>query len=299
MEAILVLLCLFLAFRAPNFLTIENLLAILRSVSMQGLIAFGMTMVIIVGEIDLSVGAMVAFSGCVVAYLTQRGLPISVGIAAALAAGFALGGFTGLMRARFLVPSFITTLALLTGLRGGALLLTGGFPLTPFPEWYNFLGSGYVLGMPFPVLVLVAGFIAIHVLMRYTAFGRAVYAAGGNPEAARLCGIDVARVRSLCLAITGMLAAWSGVMLSARIMSGTPTATEGWELDIIAAVIIGGTSLTGGVGTIWGTLVGVLVIGVIANGMTLLDVPIYVQYVIRGLIIFAAVLLSRVQMAKG
>lgn len=293
MELILVLLCVVLALGAPNFLTLANLLTVLQSISMQGLIALGMTLVILVREIDLSVGAAAAFSGCLVAWLAGRGVPIPAAISLALAAGALLGVFTGVMRARFAVPSFITTLALFTGLRGGALLLTGGFPLTPFPQSYAFLGSGHVAGVPFPALLLAAGFLFTHVLMRRTAFGRAVYAAGGNPEAARLAGIHVARVRTLVLALTGLLAALSGVVLSSRIMSGTPTVAQGWELDVIAAVIIGGTSLAGGVGTVWGTLVGIVFIGVVVNGMTLLDVQPYTQHVVRGLLIFAAVLLNR------
>jgi ribose/xylose/arabinose/galactoside ABC-type transport system permease subunit len=299
LEAILVLLCLFLAWRAPNFVTLDNLLNVLRSIAMQGLIAFGMTMVIIVGEIDLSVGAMVAFASCLMAWLTQRSVPIPLGAALTTGAGFGVGAFTGLMRARYQVPSFITTLALFTGLRGAALELTGGFPITPFPEWFSFLGSGYLLGVPVPALVLLAAFVATHLTMQRTRFGRAVYAAGSNPRAAVLSGIDVARVRTLVLALTSMLAAFSGVMLSARIMSGTPTVATGWELDVIAAVIIGGTSLSGGAGTIWGTLVGIVFIGVVANGMTLMDVPVYRQYMVRGLLIFGAVLLNRAQGAKG
>jgi ribose/xylose/arabinose/galactoside ABC-type transport system permease subunit len=299
MEAILAGLCLYLALRAPNFLTLENGLAVLRSIAMQGLIAFGMTMVIIVGEIDLSVGAMVAFSGCLVAVLADRGLPPAAGIAAALACGGVSGGFTGFMRTRFAVPTFITTLALLTGLRGLALMVTGGFPVTSFPEWYGFLGAGQVLRIPFPALILAVAFVAIQTLMTRTRLGRAIYAVGSNPMAARLAGIDVARVKIAVLALTGMLAALSGVMLSARIMSGTPTVAQGWELDVIAAVIIGGTSLAGGAGTIWGTLVGIVFIGVVANGMTLLDIPIYTQYVVRGLLIFGAVLLNRMQGARG
>ena len=298
MEMILLALCIGLSVKAPHFLTSENLLNVLRSISMQALIAFGMTLVIIVGEIDLSVGAAVAFAGCLLASLTQRGVPIPWGIAATLAAGAGLGTFTGLMRTQFAVPSFITTLALFTGLKGGALMLTGGFPLTPFPAWFGFLGGGYVLGIPFPTPVLLIAFILIHCLTRYTTLGRAIYAVGGNREAARLSGIAVARVRIWTLAITGMLAALSGVMLSARIMSGTPTVAQGWELDVIASVIIGGTSLSGGVGTVWGTLVGIVFIGVIINGMTLLDIPIYTQYVVRGLLIFAAVLVNRVQVAR-
>lgn len=295
MEFILLGLCIVLSFKAPHFLTPDNLLNVLRSISMQALIAFGMTLVIIVGEIDLSVGAAAAFAGCLVAYLTQRAVPIPAGIALTLLAGAALGSFTGLMRTKFAVPTFITTLALFTGLKGGALMLTGGFPLTPFPAWYEFLGAGYVLGIPFPTLVLMIAFVAIHVLTRHTKLGRAIYAVGGNREAARLSGIRVAHVRIWTLAITGTLAALSGIMLSARIMSGTPTVAQGWELDVIASVIIGGTSLSGGVGTVWGTLVGIVFIGVIINGMTLLDIPIFTQYVVRGLLIFAAVLINRLQ----
>jgi sugar transport system permease protein len=298
MEIILVALCVLLSLRAPNFLTAGNLLNVLRSISMQALIAFGMTLVIIVGEIDLSVGAAAAFAGCLLAYLTQRGLPIPLGIVATLAAGGALGTFTGLMRTRFSVPTFITTLALFTGLKGGALMLTGGFPITPFPAWFEFLGGGYVLGIPFPALLMLVAFVIIHGMMRYTKLGRAIYAVGGNRVAARLSGIAVARVRIWTLAITGMLAAMSGIMLSARIMSGTPTVAQGWELDVIASVIIGGTSLFGGVGTVWGTLVGIVFIGVIINGMTLLDIPIYTQYVVRGLLIFAAVLLNQFQTTR-
>ncbi len=295
MEFILLVLCIALAIKAPNFLTSDNLLSVLRSISMQGLIAFGMTLVIILREIDLSVGMNVAFSGCLIAWLTRRGVPIPIGGVLTLMVGSLLGVFVGVMRSRYLVPSFITTLALMTGLKGGALMITGGFPLTPFPQWYSFLGGGYVLGVPFPALVLIVAFVVLHLLMNNTAFGRAAYAAGGNPEAARLSGINVSRVRTSALALTGALAALSGIMLSARIMSGTPTVAQGWELDIIAAVIIGGTSLAGGVGTVWGTLVGIVFIGVIINGMTLLDVPVFMRYVVQGLLIFAAVLLNRAQ----
>ncbi len=298
LELILFAICVILAIRAPNFLTTDNLLAVLRSVAMQGVIAFGMTMVIIVGEIDLSVGASVAFAGCLVAYLTQSGVPLPISIVVTVSCGLAIGAFTGVVRARFQVPSFITTLALLTGLRGAALKLTGGFPLTPFPQGFFFIGGGYLLGIPFPVVVLLLTFAAVHLLMTRAAFGRAVYAAGGNPEAARLSGIDVSRVRTAALAITGGLAALSGIMLAARIMSGTPTVAQGWELDIIAATIIGGTSLSGGAGTAWGTLVGIIFIGVIVNGMVLLDVPVYTQYIVRGLLIFGAVLMNRMQKGR-
>ncbi len=308
LEVVLVLLCIMLTATAPNFLTAENLLNVLRNVSMQGLIALGMTMVIIAGEIDLSVGSMVAFSGCLTAWITRWGttspvdLPavpvVTVAIICSIGVGFLLGTGTGLLRTRYDVPSFITTLALLTGLTGGAELITNGFPLTPFPDWYNFIGGGYLLGIPFPALLFLLTFAGVHTLMNYTTFGRAVYAVGGNAEAARLSGIDVRRVKTLVLAITASLAAASGVMQSSEIMSGTATTARGWELDVIAAVIIGGTSLAGGVGRVWGTMVGVLFLGVIINGMTLLNVSEYWQNVVRGALILLAVLINRLQQKR-
>ena len=309
LEIILVLLCVVLAFSASGFLTADNLLNVLRNVSMQGVIAFGMTMVIISGEIDLSVGSAVAFAGCLAAFLTQKlsgdwaSLPLSPAIAVSilltLSVGFLLGTFTGFMRNRYQVPSFITTLALMTGLSGAAELITNGFPLTPFPAWYNFIGGGYVLGIPFPALLFLLTFVVLQFLMNYTSFGRTVYAVGGNAEAARLSGINVSRVKTMVFGITAFLAALSGVMVSSEIMSGTATTAKGWELDVIAAVIIGGTSFMGGVGRIWGTMIGVVFLGVMMNGMTLLNVSEYWQHVARGTIILVAVLLNLLQKDKG
>ncbi len=305
LEIVLVVLAALLAFAAPNFLTTENLLNVLRNVSMQGLIALGMTMVIIAGEIDLSVGSMVAFSGCLTAWATgwlggpsvgfSMPLAIGVGIMMSLASGVVSGGVAGLLRMRYGVPSFITTLALMTALSGSAELITNGFPLTPFPDWYNFIGGGYLFGIPFPALVFLAAFAVVHVLMNYTTFGRSVYAVGGNAEAARLSGINVGFMKTAVLAITSILAAVSGVMQSSEIMSGTATTAKGWELDVIAAVIIGETSFTGGVGRVWGTMVGVIFLGVIMNGMTLLNVSEFWQHVVRGVLILLAVLINRIE----
>ncbi len=305
LEVVLVVLAGALAVASRHFFTAENLLNVLRNVSMQGLIALGMTMVIIAGEIDLSVGSMVAFSGCLTAWLTgwltspAVGLnPVPAVAAAVLVAvgtGFLLGCLAGALRTRLGVPSFITTLAFLTGLSGAAELVTNGFPLTPFPAWYNFLGGGYMLGVPFPALVFLAAFAAVHLLMNFTAFGRAVYAVGGNAEAARLSGIEVGKVKVMALGITAALASLSGIMVSSEIMSGTATTGRGWELDVIAAVIIGGTSFTGGIGRVWGTMVGVIFLGVIINGMTLLNVSEYWQHVVRGALILLAVLINRLE----
>jgi ribose/xylose/arabinose/galactoside ABC-type transport system permease subunit len=300
MELILLALILFLIFTAPGFASLANTLNVLRTVAMLGIIAFGMTAVIIAGEIDLSVGAGAALAGCIVAwfgvnYAEAWGgtAALGIGFVAALIVGFFTGFMTGKFRQWFNVPSFITTLALFTALRGAANLITGGFPLSNLPPSFNFFGGGYLLGIPFPVYLFVATFACMHFLMNHTSFGRAVYAVGGNMEAARLSGIDVWKVKSLTLALTGVLTAVSGTLIASQIGSGTGTTATGMELDVIAAVIIGGTSLFGGKGRIWGTFVGVIFLGCISNGMTLLNVSEYWQYVVRGAIILGAVLLNQ------
>ena len=308
LEIVLLIVCVILAFRAEGFFSTNNLLNILRNVSMQGVIAFGMTMVIICGEIDLSVGSAVAFAGCLTAFMTRFlagpsvGMPMEAAVPAAVlvstAAGFGVGCTTGYIRVKFKVPTFITTLAWMTVLTGVAELITNGFPITGFPEWYNFLGGGYVLGIPFPAIVFAAVFVLVHFIMNNTTFGRAIYAVGGNSEAARLSGINVKKVKILVMGIVTLLASLAGVMQSAEIMSGTATTAKGWELDIISAVIIGGTSLMGGSGTVRGTLIGIIFLGVLVNGMTLLNISEYWQHVVRGLLILAAVLINRSQ-AEG
>jgi ribose/xylose/arabinose/galactoside ABC-type transport system permease subunit len=301
MELIFLVLVAVLVATAPGFDTTGNLLNVLRTVSMLGIIAFGMTAVIVAGEIDLSVGSGVALAGCIVAWFAGAysetlgaGIAILIGSAAAIAVGCLTGTVTGKIRQWFNVPTFITTLAMFTALRGAANLITGGFPLATFPSWFEYFGGGYLLGIPFPVYVFAATFFAMHFLMNNTRFGRAIYAVGGNMEAARLSGIDIWFVKTMTLAITGGLTAVSGILIASQIGSGTGTTATGMELDVIAAVIIGGTSLFGGKGRIWGTLIGVLFLGSISNGMTLLNVSEYWQYVVRGAIILGAVLLNQI-----
>lgn len=298
MDIVLLVICLILALQAPNFMTVDNLLNILRSISMLGLLAFGMTMVIIAREIDLSVGSGVAFACCLVARLMAEGVPPIIAILITILVLFGFGLFVGFMRVSFAVPSFITTLALFTGYRGLALMLTGGFPVPINISWYYNLGGGYLIGIPIPALVFTVAFVAVYFTMKYTTFGGAIYAIGGNDEAARLSGINVSFVRYMVFGVMGVLTALSGILLSSRIMSGTPTVAQQWELDAIAAVIIGGTSFSGGVGTVRGTLVGIIFIGVIVNGMTLLNVDAYFQYIVRGGLILAAVMVNRIQEAR-
>jgi sugar transport system permease protein len=311
LEVVLLVLCVVLAFTAKGFYTTENLLNILRDCSMQGIIAFGMTMVIIAGEIDLSVGSAVAFSGCLAAFLVQKAvgdapgaadqayLVVAGAIVITLAAGFVCGCLSGCMRAFFGVPTFITTLAWMTMLSGFAYLLTKGFPLTPFPDWYCKLGNGYIFGtIPVPAIFFLVTFAAIHFVMNYTTFGRAVYAVGGNAEAARLSGIRVRRVKILAMGIVGLLAALAGILQSAQIQSGSPSTGTGWELDVISAVIIGGTSLMGGSGKVWSTFIGVVFLVVLSKGMTMRNTDEYWQRVVKGVLILAAVLLNQAQRAR-
>ncbi len=301
MEIIFLCLVAVLVMVAPGFDSTGNLLNVLRTISMLGIIAFGMTAVIVAGEIDLSVGSGAALAGCIVAWFAGAysdtigaGLSVFLGAAVAVLVGFLTGLVTGKVRQHFNVPTFIATLAMFTALRGAANLITGGYPLATFPGWFEYFGGGYLLGIPFPVYIFAATFFGMHFLMNNTRFGRAVYAVGGNMEAARLSGIDVWFVKTMTLGLTGVLTAISGILIASQIGSGTGTVATGMELDVIAAVIIGGTSLFGGKGRIWGTLIGVLFLCCVSNGMTLMNVSEYWQYVVRGAIILGAVLLNQI-----
>lgn len=298
---VLIILFIVLALANKNFFTLQNMMTVLRTCSMNGIIALGMTLVIISGEIDLSVGSAVAFSGCLSAWMVQRltrmdmdVLPaIIIASVAALIAGILIGLFTAWMRNSFQVPSFITTLGLLTMLSGFAYLLTGGFPIASYPQWYGYLGAGFIADVfPFQALILIIVFVAIFFLLNYTEFGRSVYAVGGNVESARLSGVNVNRVRRISFAITGFLAAFSGLMVSSQIMSGTPSVGTNGEMTAISSIIIGGASLSGGVGKVTGTLIGILFLGVILNGMTILGISSYWQLVVRGALVIVAVLLN-------
>ncbi len=305
LEFVLIILIFVFGFTAPGFFTGDNMLNILRNVSMQGIIAFSMTLVIISGEIDLSVGSGVALSGCLLAVITKAlggriGFPLAIAVAIliTLMIGFGIGALSGLFRIKFRVPTFIATLALMTALSGAANLITKGFPITPFPEWFNFFGGGYVLGIPFPAIIFIFYFGFMYFIANYTSFGRAVYAIGGNAEAARLSGIRVGFVKVMILGLTALSASLAGILVASQIMSGTPMAGKGWEMDVVSAVIIGGVSLQGGSGKMWGTFIGVIFLGIIVNGMTLLNVSEYWQYVVKGLLILCAVLLNQIQGMK-
>jgi len=305
LEIILLVMIIFCFLFAPGFTRIGNLLGILRAVTLTGVIAFGMTMVIISGEIDLSVGSSVALSSVLVAWTTgflstQFGIYMSggviIGMIVALTVGTAIGFLNGFIRTRFNMPSFIITLAMLNVLFGLAAIISRGFPLTTLPRWYNFIGAGTIAGyIPVPAVILLVVFAIVFTIMNYTRFGREVYAVGGNPEAARLSGINVKKVKILAMMSVQFLAALSGIILSAQVQAGSSQFGRGYELDVIAAVIVGGTSLSGGIGKVRGTLVGILFLGVIMNAMTLFGIDSFVQNVVRGLLILGAVLLYTIQ----
>lgn len=290
----LILLFIGLAFFAPNFLSSRNLLNVLRAVAFNGIIACGMTFIIISGDIDVSVGSAVAWSSSLLGVLAiEQGWPLWLAVIVVLAQGAIIHSVAGFIRCRWAVPAFVVTLTLFMSLRGAARLITNAYPITPFPDSFNFWGGGYVLEIiPMPVVIMLATFLLFHFISTRTVYGRSVYSVGGNEEAARLSGIPVWRTRITTFALTGFLAAFSGVILSSRIMSGSSNIAEGLEFEVIAAVIIGGTSLMGGEGTIFGTFLGVLFIGLLGNGMVLMGITPFAQEVIRGLIILFAVLIS-------
>lgn len=306
LEFILLFLFIGLCFSAPGFSTLTNQINILRNISTQGIIAFGMTMVIISGEIDLSVGSMVAFSGCVLAWIVKILTPefgsiiaVLIGIITVLVIGFMIGYGVGWIRYWYNVPTFIISLAMLTILFGSASLVTKGFPIASFPEWFSWIGSGYILGIPVPAIFFLSIFGLTYFIMNFTVFGRSIYAVGGNLKAARISGINVWKIKMFSLAFTSLLASLSGIIVSSQILSGNPATARGWELDIIASVIIGGASLSGGSGRIWGTFIGVVFLGVIFNGMTLMNISEYWQYVVRGSLILGAILINQIQSGQS
>jgi len=280
--------------------------------AITGVVAFGMTMVIIGGEIDLSVGSTIALSAVLTAYipvkLTELGLnpdiAVIAGMIASLLVGALIGLFNGFIRTRYNIPSFITTLAMLNVLYGIAAVLSKGFPITISSSWYSFIGAGQIfrgenfLGIPAPGIWLILVFIGVAIVMNRMRFGREVYAVGGNQESSRLSGINVKKVKIVIMMVVQILAAFAGIILSSQVMAGSPQFGRGYEMDIISAVIIGGASLNGGIGKTWGTFIGIIFLGVILNGMTLLGVDDYVKYIVRGSIILIAVLINTIQLQR-
>ena len=291
----LLLLIIVITAMNPSFLTASNILNVLRQVSISALIAFSMTFVILTRGIDLSVGSTLALTGAVAATLLASGTDPILAMGAALLLGLILGTINGLIITKGRVAPFIATLATMTIYRGLTLVYTDGRPVSGLGDSVAFqmMGKGYMLGIPVPVVTTVLAFAALYFILHHTTFGRRVYAVGGNEEASKLSGINIDRIKIGVYAITGLLAAVSALILTSRLNSAQPTAGESYELDAIAAVVLGGTSLNGGRGWIFGTLVGALIIGVLNNGMNLIGVSSFFQLVVKGVVILLAVLLDR------
>lgn len=276
--------------RPSTFFTLDNMMIMLRQVSINGIIAIGMTFVIITGGIDLSVGSMLAYSSIVAcSFAHPNTYPLVVPILVALAVGALLGLFNGGVIAYGKVPPFIVTLGMLTMARGLTQLFNGGRPVNDLMDAYNFIGGGSFMGIPIPVLIFAVIAVLGWFILTKTRFGRYVYAIGGNETTAYASGINVNRIQLIVYTLMGALAGLAGVILSARVETATVIAGTGFELDAIAAVYIGGASTAGGKGTIIGTIVGVLIMGVLSNGMDLMGVSSYYQQIIKGLIIIGSV----------
>ena len=287
------IICLIISLITPQFLTVSNWTIIVTQVSINALLAFGVTFVIITGGIDLSLGSIVAVSGVTSAMLAHPdSYPVLIPISMGLLAGLLMGAFNGFIITKSKIAPFIVTLGTMTIGRGLALILSDGRPVSNLSDSFNYLGSGTVLGIPVLILIFILVFAICSIILSKTILGRHIYAVGGNEQAARASGINIERVKLSVYSISGLLAGLAGILLASRITTGQPNAGAGFELDAIAAVVIGGTSTSGGKGSMAGTLIGVLLIGVINNGLDLLNVTSYYQQVVMGIIIIGAVVLD-------
>ena len=289
-------LCVFLSVfpkTSGSFFTRQNIFNVLRQISTNLFLACGMTMVIILGGIDLSVGSIIALSGCISAGCVARyNLPLPIALLMGLLVGLLVGMFNGAVISKTTIPAFIVTLATMNIAKGLAYVYTGGSPVRVVTKEWQFLGAGYVGIFPTPVVILVIVLIITAIIMNKTKMGRHMYAVGGNQQAAEFSGIKGEKVKFFVHAFSGLMAGLAGIVLASRMYSGQPTAGDGAEMDAIAAVVVGGTSMAGGSGKIGGTIIGGLIIGVLNNGLNLLNVNSFWQYVVKGVVILLAVFLD-------
>ena len=285
----LAVLFLFLSIFTESFLTAKNMLQVLRQICINALLAFGMTFVLIIGGIDLTVGSVVAISGVSIVMLLNAGVPLPIAFLLSLLIGSLVGVINGSIIALTGMPPFIVTLSLQGAIRGVAYVITDGRSVSCENEIFNAIGNGYFLGIPLPIYIVAFVMILISIILYYTRFGRRMYAVGGNVTAAQFSGIHVKRITIWVYIISGTLSALAGIILASRMYSGQPASGQAYESDAIAAAVLGGTSFNGGIGTIGGTLIGALVIGFLTNGLNLLHISSYVQMIIKGVVIIGAV----------
>ncbi|MCC3866771.1 ABC transporter permease [Terrisporobacter mayombei] len=284
-----VVLCIAISIATPAFLSKQNVLNLLRQSSIIGIISAGMTFVIISGNFDISVGAVAALSGVIVMRLATTGTNLFLAIAAAIAVCAIIGLVNGIMVAKINVPSLIATMAMVTIVRGILLMITGGYPITQTIPILDSLGNGYFLGIPMPVIVFILVVIVSYIVLTQTKFGRHVYSVGGNQDASKLNGINVDNQKIKVFIINAVLAAIAGLVLTGRLGTASPVAGDSYDMDAIASVVIGGTSVSGGSGSVLKTIIGVLLMSVINNSFNLLGIDIFFQYIFKGLIILIAV----------
>lgn len=290
----LIVVSVLMGFASANFFSVSNIMNVLRQVSVVGILGVGMTFVILTGGIDLSVGAVMALAGTIAAGLmVNMGLPGVVGILAALALGVAIGLFNGALVAWGRMPAIIVTLATMGMARGLGLIYSGGYPISGLPSWISWFGVGRVGIVPVPVILMLVIYAAAWILLQRTPFGRQVYAIGGNETAASLSGVKTRRIKLAVYGISGLTSALAAIILTGRLMSGQPNAGVGFELDAIAAVVLGGTAIAGGRGLILGTLIGAVLLGILNNGLNLMGINPYLQDVIKGAIILLAIYIGR------
>ncbi len=296
---VLVILCIIMACLSDNFFTWRNILTVLRQTSINAVIATGMTFAILIGGIDLSVGSVLAICGAVMANLIASGMDLILAILITLLLGLAIGIVNGLLISKGRLQPFIATLGTMTLFRGFTLVYTQGKPIGTSGGTgsliFGKIGSGYIFGLPIPVYIMIIVFVIAYYILRHLRTGRYVYALGSNEEATIYSGVKTDKVKLFVYGASGLLAALAGIIVTARLGTASPTAGEGYELDAIAAVVLGGTSMSGGVGTIGGTAIGALIIGILNNALNLLQVPSYYQNVAKGAVILFAVLLDRKQ----
>ncbi len=282
---------------SPSFLSVTNIFNILRQTSVNGIIAAGMTFVILTGGIDLSVGSILAISGAICASLLVSGQSMIVAILAALVVGALVGFLNGVIITKGKLQPFIATLATMTVFRGLTLVYTNGNPITlgsgDLALNFGQIGGGKLFGIPTPAIIMIFTFALCAYVLKNTQMGRYTYALGSNEEATRLSGVNTDKIKIAVYTISGILAAVAGIIITSRLFSAQPTAGDGYELDAIAAVVLGGTSLTGGKGKIAGTIIGALIIGILSNALNILDVSSYYQMMVKGAVILVAVLLDR------
>lgn len=291
----LIVLIIFVSILSPSFLSLTNLMNLMRQVSTNALIAFGMTFVIITGGIDLSVGSTLALSSALMAGMIVNGIDPLIAMTVSLIAGFVLGAVNGLLITKGKLVPFIATLATMTIYRGATLVLTDGKPITGLDETFifQFMGRGYFFGIPFPIVITLVVFALLFVLLHKMSFGRKTFAIGGNEKASFIAGVKSNKIKIFVYSISGVLASLAGIILTSRLNSAQPTAGESYEMDAIASVVLGGTSMSGGKGRIFGTLIGALIIGTLNNGLNLLGVSTFYQQIVKGIVIIIAVLIDR------